>query len=45
MDEASKAATKYFDVPTSNGVSSYMQTAISNNHEYIVLHCGTNDLR
>ena len=42
---AIKFSTKYYSGATTDDMKSYIQPTISNDPEFIVLHCGTNDLR
>ena len=42
-DESNTVVTKHFNEATTDDMKSYIQPAISNNPEFIVLHWGTND--
>ena len=44
-DENNKVTTTQFSGAATDGIKSYIQPKMSNNPEFIVLHCGTNDLR
>ena len=44
-DENNKVVTRHFSRATTDDMKSYIQTTISSNPEFTVLHCGTNDLQ
>ena len=44
-ENKNKVVTKHFNGATTDDMKSYIQPTISNDPEYIVLHCDTNDLR
>ena len=45
LDKNNKVAAKHFSGATTHDMNSYIQLNISNNQEYILLHCGTNNVR
>ena len=44
LDKNNKVAAKNFSGATTHNMNSYIQLNISNNQEYISLHCGKNSL-
>ena len=44
LDKNNKVAAKNFSGDTTHNMNSYIQLNISNNQEYISLHCGKNSL-
>ena len=44
LDENNKVVTKHFSGATADDMKSYIQPIISNDPEFIVLHCSTNYL-
>ena len=44
-DENNKVVKKHFSGANTYEMKSYIQPAISNNPEYLLLHCSTNGLR